>query len=322
MTDLMWGLLYLDKKLTQRRLALQVALRLKKQGDHISVETIQRSFAGTQEYVQAVIKQALERELSERGLISPLQIKRYVNKYKEQARHDHRPISCEQVNKLVALWVLKSAVKSKRVLAKSVRENLVARGYDYRLGSVQNIFSHKVRETKQVVFDVLKSLLIAKFYRSETVFARDWAEFSTEDVAKFSVISASRLEKACQDFLQKNKQWSKRGLAKLLAKDLLAAGYKISHHSLQYALAGKRQGVRQIVYDQLLTYMLNPPRAFAKPKLSLTADGRQQNAKLNIIYARLKKSKDERTKVNLSRSFLTARQNELKKLWERRRRVG
>jgi len=319
--DLMWGYLFVDKNMSQRSLALKLSERIRKQGSRVSVETIQRAFGSGQEYVQAIIKEALLDEYRDSGFKTPLQIKKYVNKHKEQALHDHKLLNSSKVNELIKIWMLKSEVKSKRDLAKGLRKKLAEKGYDYHLGSLQNIFSNKIKETKQVVYDTLREFLIEEFYKSETVFDKELAGINDEVVEGYQVMSTGLLKKACREFLQDNSVWTKRKLAIQLAEDLTSQGFKISYNSLQYALAGKRDSVKKIVYHKMLDYIENPPRDKSKTIVRRVTGKANENSKLKIIHERLKKSKDQKVKKNLEQSYKTARASELKKLWERRRRA-
>lgn len=315
--DLMWGYLAVHKDVSQRALAIQIANDATKKGESISIETIQRAFGQSAKVVQPVIKDLILQYLKEDGYKTPKQIKTLVKKEKKQVQDALTLIDSEKVNDLARLWIVNHGSQSKRTLAKQIHTRLSEQGYNYNLGSLQNILCGKIKETKKIIYDTLKQILIDETYGDEVALKRAFKELSEEKRELFETVPAKGLAKKCQEFLIRFPEWTKRKLAIQLAHDLKKQGFDVSYNSLQYALGGKRDSIKKIIETTFMGYFDNPPNPnqVFLGSTKITSKKRRQN--LNQLH-KLVEQADGNEKDQMNELYLKARQEELKRIWKDR----
>lgn len=312
--DLMWGYLAVHKDMSQRALAIQIAEDASKKGEPVSIETIQRAFGQSAKAVQPVIKDLMLKYLKSDGYKTPGQIKKLVQKEKDQMQEALTLIDSQKVIDLARLWIVNHGSQSKRTLAKAIHQKLSEQGYNYNLGSLQNILCGKIKETKTVIYETLKSILIEETYGDEVSLQRAFRELSEEKRELFESVPAKNLAIKCQEFLIQFPEWTKRKLAIQLAHDLKKQGFDVSYNSLQYALGGKRDSIKKIIETTFMGYFDNPPNPdqVFLGKTKITSKKRRQN------LDQLKKMADASDEESMKELYLKARQEELKRIWKDR----
>lgn len=164
---LMWGYLSRHKNFSQRKLAAMAVKDMKDAGLKISLESVQRIFGKDAKKAPMALKQILVKYLLDSGFASEQEIFTFAKENIAATQDEFSLISSEDVNQLALAWLYINPTESKRVLSKILKEKLAALGYEYNLGSLQNILSYKVAQTKKVVFIALKKLLIDTKFGTE-----------------------------------------------------------------------------------------------------------------------------------------------------------
>lgn len=316
--ELLWGYLFLRKDLSQRQLSVLIADAMKKIGEDVSMETIQRLFSHKANYIEPLIKNVIVKKYNEEKLSTEKQIKEYAKKNALRAQKAHSLVSSQDVLVLADLWVQNDKSKSKRLLAKKMKEHLLEKGYIYHLGSLQNILCGKIAETKYVVKEGLRDLLKEEYFTTDEALDEAITKLSAVDTSLYKSISSAVVFEKCQEFLIKNPAWSKRKLAITLACDLKRKGYHISYNSLQYALAGKRSRVKKIIQSTLEEYLEKTP--INTPCSPQITEQRSNSLKSNLsrIYNMVETTQNPERRHELSDLYLKTRESALKKLWEKR----
>jgi len=316
--ELLWGYLFLRKDLSQRQLSVSIAEAMKERNEDVSMETIQRLFSHKANFIEPIIRDVIVKKYQEENIKTDRQIKEYAKKHASLAIQAHSLIPSQEVLVLADLWVQNDKTKSKRLLAKKMREHLLEQGYIYHLGSLQNILCGKIAETKYVVKEGLRDLLKEIYYTTDAELDKALKELSEVDTSLFKSVPSAVVFEKCQEFLIKNPAWSKRKLAITLACDLKGKGYQISYNSLQYALAGKRSRVKKIIQTTLEDYLEKPPiNTPCSPQMS---EQRSDSLKNNLsrIYNMVETTDNPERRHELSDLYLKTRESALKKLWEKR----
>ncbi len=264
--DLMWGYLSLNKHLSQRRLARIVVDKATDGGVTISAETVQRAFGAKALNTPYIIKKVLVDLYAKAGVKSQRQIGELVKVKAPDTQEEFKQIESARVVELMDLWLATSLIKSRRQLAFTLRDKLVARGYQYHLGSLQNIFCGKIKFTRSVVYEALKEILIDDFFKKESELKKALVGVNHNGSGQFNLTDAGEIPRLCAQFLKKNPKWTKRKLAIELAKALKAHGYTISNNSLQYILAGKRRRAKKIIITVLSDFLGQAPGKIPKEK--------------------------------------------------------
>lgn len=317
--DLMWGYLALKKNYSQRSLAQRVLNDMKAEGKNISLESIQRIFSKEAKKAPAIIKDILIRYFAEAGLTSPNKIWFFIRHNKQDVMDEFSLIASDEVNKLALVWIAVNPTKSKRLLAMLIKKDLDGLGYDYHLGSLQNILSGKIKETKKVVYKVLRGMLMKEHFRTEENLTEALTKLPEESLKQYEVISADELVLRCDDFLQANPLWTKRKLSIQLAHDLGQKGYKISFNSLQYALGGKRCTVKKILLTTLEDYLKTPPH-MDEDIFQSYETRRNYTPKRNLakLFEMVTQSLGTERHEELTELYYKAREAEIKRLWNNR----
>lgn len=317
--DLMWGYLALKKSYSQRSLALRVLDDMKAEGKSISLESIQRIFSKEAKKAPAAIKEILIRYFSEAGLTSPNKIWFFIRHNKQDVIDEFSLIESDEVNKLALVWIAVNPTKSKRLLAMLMKKDLDELGYDYHLGSLQNILSGKIKETKKVVYKVLRGMLMKEHFRTEENLADALTRLPEESLRQYEVISADGLVVHCDEFLRTNPLWTKRKLSIQLAHDLGQKGYKVSFNSLQYALGGKRCTVKKILLTTLEDYLKTPPH-MDEDIFQSYETRRNYTPKRNLakIFEMMTQALGTERHGELSELYYKAREAEIRRLWNNR----
>lgn len=303
--SLLWGCLSLDGNLSRRRLAMQIKKDAHRLGRQVSLKTIQRAFVSRAPRAEKTVKDVVLGYLNKEGYRSPAQIQKLIDRQGQTMRARERLVDTEPLARLMRLWLFVHPKKTKRILAKRLKLRLLQRGFDYDLGSIQNVLSGKAKRTRQVVVDSLKELLIREHYGDEVRLKRALAALTDTQSSLFESVPAKNIARDCRRFLKKNRGWTKRQLALKLARDLKERGYAVSPITLQYTLAGRRATARRIVAHTLASYLTDsgqkgPTKTGPVRPTGLPAPSKQQPLKT---------------------MSLKEREQALKRLWERRQRL-
>lgn len=316
--DLMWGYLAVKKHLSQRSLAQMVLKDMKAKEKSISLESIQRIFSKEAKKAPAVIKDILIQYYQEAGFQSTNKIWHFIRHNKNQVIEEFSLISSDEVNKMALVWIAVNQTKSKRLLAMLLKKELDQMGYDYHLGSLQNILSGKIKETKKVVYHVLKNMLLKEHFRTEESLTEALTRLPEESLRQYEVIPATELVQKSEEFLTAHPEWTKRKLSIQLAHDLEQNGYKISFNSLQYALGGKRSTVKKIILITLTNYIEKPPQMdediFQNYETRKSYTPRRNLGKLYEMFMEAESEK----KTEMENLYFKAREQEIKRLWNNR----
>lgn len=314
--DLMWGYLALKKSYSQRSLAQRVLNDMKAEGKNISLESIQRIFSKEAKKAPAIIKDILIRYFAEAGLPSPNKIWFFIRHHKQEVMDEFSLISSDEVNKLALVWIAVNPSKSKRLLAMLLKKELDGLGYDYHLGSLQNILSGKIKETKKAVYKVLRDMLMKEHFRTEEELSEALTKLPEESLKQYEVISADELVLRCDEYLRANPLWTKRKLSIQLAHDLGQKGYKISFNSLQYALGGKRSTVKKILLTTLEGYLTTPP-TLDEDVFQSYETRRSYTPKRNLakLFEMVTQALGTERHAELTELYYKAREAEIKRLW-------
>lgn len=319
--DLMWGYLYLDKQHSQRSLAKSVLKDLKKEKVKISLESIQRIFGKDAKKAHIALKEVFLEYYKKFDLKKEKEIKNHIKKVKAKAIDEFSLIESTEVIKLATLWNSVNPGKSKRVLAKQILEELTKQGYKYHLGSLQNILSGKIAQTKKIVYLILQSILVTEFYGTTKKLNEALENLDDQSLEQFKMVPADLLVKKTDEFLQLYPHWTKRKLAIQLTHDLKKQGYSLSFNTLQYSLAGKRNTVKKIIETTFLSYFENAPKWNDEVAKSIGDQKSTYIPKKNLkkIYSLLNSDNENLDKEKIKENYLSARSEELKRLWEKRK---
>lgn len=316
--NLVWGYLSNHKDLSLRKLASRVVKDLKKENVKLSLESVQRIFSKDAKKAPLALEQILLKYFFDEGFKSKKEISAFCKKNKLETQDEFSLVPTELVNQLVQLWLSHNLSDSKRTLSQILKTKLDAKGYNYNLGSIQNILSFKVNETKKVIVLVLEALLLEKHYKNAKELQAALKNLDPDLFESVELVDAEAAVALSEEFLAKNSEWTKRKLSLQLSHDLKNKNLHINHTSLQHILAGKRKVVKQIVIKQLQDYLQNPPRVEDCPEVVAKSSSRLPKRDLKKIHKLWQEAEDTENKERIGEAFYAARMQEMKRVWEKR----
>ena len=244
---------------SQESLARDLGRRLAARSIEYHVRTFKRQLTGAASSVPPQVEAEMRQFLAEgNGLRTLCDIERALAASGLEVAPGERIsqyVPVDRLVPLVQLWLHLNPGKSKRFLARRLREELSGGKAPYTVDTLQNILAGKGhRFARRTVREKLLTLLAESGVASEEE-ARsrylDLAEEIAASVERRQVVGSWGFVRLCRLWQLRHHEPSSRRLALMLRQRLAAGGVLLSLGHLQNLVSGRTRGVRRAVLQVL-----------------------------------------------------------------------